>query len=59
MHRSIFISNLTQRRKPDLFEHFKDEQTVTFYYKTDPADELSTAEIINRFTIRETQNNKS
>ena len=52
-HRSIFISNLTQRRKPKLYAKFKDEPTVTFYYSPKPEDELDDIEIINKFIQRE------
>jgi len=54
MYRSIFISNLTERCKPQLFEFFQNEPTVTFYYSERPEDELSDVEIINRFIARET-----
>ena len=53
LHRSTFIANLTQRRRPDLFQHFEREDTVTFYYSPNEDDELSTIEIINRFIARE------
>lgn len=53
MHRSIFISNLTQRRKPKLFEIFKKDDTITFYYSPNEDDELSDEEIINRFRKNE------
>lgn len=53
MYRSIFISNLTERCKPQLFEFFRNEPTVTFYYSERPEDELSDVEIINRFIARE------
>ncbi len=55
MHRSIFITNLTKRRKTDLYEYFENEPTVTFYYSPNPNKELSTHTIINNFTIRENQ----
>lgn len=57
MHRSVFISNLTKRRKLDLYEYFENESTVTFLYSSNPEDELSTPEIINKFTIRESERN--
>lgn len=53
MHRSIFISNLTHRKKPDLFEYFKNESTVTFYYSDNSNDELTDIQIINKFIERE------
>lgn len=55
LHRSIFITNLTKRRKPDLYEYFKNESTVTFFYSPNAADELSTTDIIKRFTERESE----
>lgn len=55
MNRSIFISNLTKRRKPKLYGYFEDEPTVTFYYSPNPADELFDTEIIRKFTLRESQ----
>lgn len=55
MHRSIFISNLTKRKKPDLYAYFEDELTVTFFYSPDPKKELSSIEIINNFAKRESQ----
>lgn len=57
-HRSIFISNLTERKKPELYAYFKDEPTVTFYYSTDPAQELDSIEIIDKFRRRESQEPK-
>lgn len=53
MFRSIFISNLTERRKPELFNMFKNEPTVTFYYSSNPNDELDWIEILNNFRRRE------
>lgn len=53
LHRSVFITNLTKRRKPDLYKYFADEPTVTFYYSPNAEDELSTIDIINRFRERE------
>lgn len=53
MFRSIFIDNLTLRRKPILYKYFKDEKTVTFYYSDNPNDELDDTEIISKFTHRE------
>lgn len=53
MNRSIFISNLTDRCKPRLFEYFRDEPTVTFYYSENPDNELDDIDIINRFIARE------
>lgn len=58
MHRSIFISNLTERKKPELFNYFKDEPTVTFYYSPNPNDELNWLEILNKFRLREEMNRK-
>lgn len=55
MNRSIFISNLTKRRKPELYAYFENEPTVTFYYSPNPEDELSDTEIITKFTFRESQ----
>lgn len=55
LHRSIFISNLTKRRKPDLYKYFKNEPTVTFFYSPNAEDELPTTEIINKFTKRESE----
>ena len=55
MHRSIFISNLTEMRKPQLFEYFRDEPTVTFYYSPNAEDELDDIEIIHRFEVRESK----
>lgn len=55
MHRSIFISNLTKRKKPDLYARFENETTVTFFYSPDPNKELSSIEIINNFAKRESQ----
>lgn len=51
--RSIFISNLTEQRYPNLYNHFKNEPTVTFYYSPRPEDEISETEIITKFTERE------
>lgn len=53
MHRSIFISNLTELKKPMLYAHFREEPTVTFYYSENPADELLDIEILNKFSERE------
>lgn len=53
LHRSVFITNLTKRKKPDLYEYFANEPTVTFYYSPNAEDELSTIDIINRFRERE------
>ena len=53
MHRSIFISNLTELKKPILYNYFKDEPTVTFYYSENPDDELDCIEILNKFRYRE------
>ena len=58
MKRSIFISNLTERRKPDLYEFFKNELTVTFYYSPNPEDELNDSEIISNFRKREEERRK-
>lgn len=55
MHRSIFISNLTKRKKPDLYARFENELTVTFFFSPDPSKELSSIEIINNFAKRESQ----
>lgn len=55
MHRSIFISNLTKRKKTDLFDYFKDEPTVTFYYSANPDDELRTNQILRNFSMRESK----
>ena len=55
MERSLFISNLTKRRKPKLYEYFENEPTVTFYYSPNREDELSDTEIITKFTLRESQ----
>lgn len=55
LHRSVFITNLTKRRKPDLYEYFENEHMVTFFYSPNPEDELSTTDIINKFTIRESE----
>ena len=52
-HRSIFISNLTQRRKPALYAKFENETTVTFYYSPNPLDELEDIAIIDKFVQRE------
>lgn len=59
MHRSIFISNLTKRKKPNLYAHFERETTITFFFSPDPTKELSTIEIINNFAKRESQKGKS
>lgn len=53
MYRSVFIDNLTQRVKPKLYQYFKNEKTVTFYYSDNPQDELDDISIINRFIERE------
>lgn len=55
LHRSIFISNLTERKKPDLYKYFKNETTVTFYYSPNSGDELSDIDIIEKFRKRETK----
>jgi len=52
MNRSIFISNLTERKKPELFALFKNEPTVTFYYSKNSDDELEWIEILNKFRKR-------
>lgn len=56
MYRSIFISNLTQRKKPELYEYFKNEPTVTFYYSPNREDELTDKQIIEKFIARESKN---
>lgn len=53
MNRSVFISNLTERRRPDLFKHFQNEPTVTFYYSSNEEDQISDVEILERFAKRE------
>lgn len=53
MHRSIYIDNLTRRRRPELYNYFAAEKTVTFFYSEDPADELQDIDIIDRFAMRE------
>ena len=53
MHRSIFISNLAELRKRNLYDYFRLETTVTFYFSTNPEDELDDIDIINRFIARE------
>ena len=53
MHRSIFISNLIERRKPNLYNYFINEPTVTFYFSPNKEDEVADIEIINRFIARE------
>ena len=55
LYRSVFIANLTKRRKPDLYKYFENEPTVTFYYSPNVEDELSTINIINKFTVREAE----
>ena len=52
-HRSIFISNLTKRRKPKLFEMLKNDSTITFYYSPNENDELTDEELINKFRKNE------
>lgn len=53
MVRSIFISNLTARRRPELFKQFRNEPTVTFYYSPKESDELSDVKILENFARRE------
>lgn len=53
MNRSVFISNLTEIRKPELFRYFANEPSVTFYFSPDPEKELSDIEIIDNFRARE------
>ena len=55
MHRSIFISNLVQRRNPYLYAYFEKETTVTFYFSPRREDAISDEGIIRRFAIREGQ----
>lgn len=53
MKRSIFISNLAQRRNPSLYKYFKNELTVTFYFSPNPEEAKKDIEIIERFIRRE------
>lgn len=58
MHRSLFISNLTQRRNPILYQYFQDEKTVTFYFSPNPNDARNDREIIHSFSIRESNHGR-
>ena len=48
-HRSIFNDNKTRLLRPDLYNYFKDDKTISFHYSNNPADEKSTNEIIKSF----------
>lgn len=59
MERSIFISNLTKRRRPILFDYFENEITVTFYFSPNLIDELTDEEIIRKFRLREDERRRA
>lgn len=47
--RSIFNDNKTRLLRPSLYEHFKDDPSVSFCYSENECDENSDAEILKRF----------
>ena len=55
MHRTSYNSSLAFYTRPNLFNYFKNEDTVSFYFSTDPQKEKSDSEIISNFSKSESK----
>lgn len=55
MHRTSYNSSLAFYTRPNLFNYFKNEDTASFYFSTDPQKEKSDSEIISNFSKSESK----
>lgn len=50
--RSIYNDNKTRLLRPELYEEYADDRTISFRYSENPDDEKTTEEIMNNFAAR-------
>lgn len=50
--RSIYNDNKTRLLRPELYEEYADDRTISFCYSENPGDEKTTEEIMNNFAAR-------
>lgn len=55
MYRTIFNDNKTRLLRPSLYEHFKNDPTVSFCYKPLPSDHKDDSTILLNFSINQKQ----
>lgn len=48
-HRTPYNSNKTKILYPELYNYFKDDNTISFYYSPNPEDERTLNELISKF----------
>lgn len=52
-HRTPYNADKTKLRRPNLYQYFKDDNTISFAYSADPLEEKTDLEIIQNFIKRE------
>ena len=55
MHRTIFNDNKTRLLRPSLYDHFKNDTTISFCYKPLPSDHKDDSTILLNFSKNQKQ----